>query len=661
MHRSLSGAAAAATTLALAVGAPAARAGDPIMPLSDVKPGMQCQGRTVISGIEPVPFDATVISVEGGPRPIDAQILVRVSGEGVAVGGIAEGDSGSPIYCPGADGVMRVIGAVAYGIGQYDNTVGGVTPIEAMLSEPTITSAPAAPVIGITPGSGAGSSSASTGKTSTAATSKKARKTKAKASAAKASTTRKTSKTATATTTTTTKTTSTSPLATDPNQIPLMLSGPRGALAARFTNAAAKAGIRLIASPQASAYGTAPDGGYLKPGDAVQATQVFGDVSAGAIGTVTYVDGPRVYAFGHPFNGTGPARLQMERAQISTIIDSPSIADQASYKQGSALGPVGTIGFDGTAGITGLLGAAPASIPVAATIKDASGTVIQQANANVVDERGVRGGGTGSLLGLAAAANAGTALQRLTTQQAVGGAARACTTIFLKNGLKPLSECVDSVTPQPSSDGGVETGAAGAVSAAIDPLTTAERFLDLVDHVQVDITYRKEADDAEIVKVIVPSHPQAGSTVTARVIVVQGSSGARREIPVKLKIPRAAAGERTGLVITGDTIDTSGNAASSDSSSSDAIDLTFSDDDGTPAPKSVKGLRSLYTTDGESGLRAIIAPGTGGKTILDGIEGSEDSQLSDDEVAAYQATAKLVWELPAVQLSGGASATITPR
>jgi hypothetical protein len=203
---------------------------------------------------------------------------------------------------------------------------------------------------------------------------------------------------------------------------------------------------------------------------------------------------------------------------------------------------------------------------------------------------------------------------------------------------------------------------AEAVSSAIDPLTTAERFLDLVDHVSVDITFRKEADDAEIVKLIVPPHPRAGSTVTARVIVVQGSSGARREIPVKLHIPLAALGERTGVVITGDTIDTSGSSDDSSSSDSSSIDVIFSDDGSdSPSPKSVKGLRSLYNTDGESGLRAIIAPGTSGKTILDGIEGADDSQLSDDEVAAFQSIAKLVWQLPSVQLSGGASATITAQ
>jgi hypothetical protein len=623
MHRSLSGTAAAAVLLALGLAAPAAHAADPIMPLTDVRAGMQCTALTVISGLEPVSFDATVISVEGGPRPVDAGIVMRFSGDAVANGGIAEGFSGSPVYCPDPSGVMRNIGAVAYGIGQYDNLVGQVTPIEAMLAEPTSADAPSAPLIGNAPAT----------------------------SASKA----KSKKSATAAVATTTKTTT---AATDAHAIPLTLSGPRGALASVFSNAAAKAGKRLLVSPLATR-AQAPAGG-LKAGDAVAATQVYGDVSAGAIGTVTYVDGDKIYAFGHPFNGTGAARLQLERAQISTVINSPTIADQASYKLGSAVGPVGTINFDGVSGVAGLLGAAPPSIPVGTTIKDAGGTVIQQATANVIDERAVRGGGTADLLGLGAAANAGTALQRLTTQSAIGGSARACTTIFLKNNEKPLSACVDTVVARPTSDGGVETGVADAVAAAVAPATSVERFLKLVDHVQTDITFRKEADDAEIVKIIAPKHPKAGSSTTVRVVVVQGSTGDRREIPVKVRIPRSGAGHRTGIVIVPDAIDAL--APSDGSSDPTSIDELFADDSDTgEAPKTLDALRALYTTAGISGLRAIVAPGIGGADIRAGINGDDSSNLDDTEVAELMSHAKLVWQLPSVLLSGGASVTVTPR
>lgn len=59
-----------------------------------------------------------------------------MSGPAVDSTGVAEGFSGSPVYCPDAFGVMRNAGAISEGIGQYGNNVALVTPIEQMLGEP---------------------------------------------------------------------------------------------------------------------------------------------------------------------------------------------------------------------------------------------------------------------------------------------------------------------------------------------------------------------------------------------------------------------------------------------------------------------------------------------------------------------------------------------
>ena len=603
----------AAALLLLAIAAPAARAGEPIMPLSDVRAGMGCQGATVVSGLEPVPFDVQVISVEGGPRPSDASIIVRVSGEVVAATGIAQGFSGSPVRCPGPDGTPRIIGAIAYGIGQYDNMVGGVTPIEAMLAMPTLGLAPATPAIGQAPA--------------------------AKSVPAKVARRAATSATA-------------SSRAAAP-RLPLMLAGPRGALSAAFTKAAAKAGIPLVVTAQGRRSQTAAAGG-LKPGDSIAATSVFGDVDAYALGTVTYVDGPNVYAFGHPYNGTGPSRILMERAQVSTVIASPTIADQSSFKVGSPVGAIGTLGFDGGFGVGGLLGAIPGTIQVKATVRDAGGAVVQEATASVVDERPVRGGQTADLLPVAAAANAGTALQRLTKQPALGGSARACTTVHLKGGAKPLSQCVDTIVPKPTAEGGVETGVADAVGSAVAPMTSAARFLGLVDRVDVDVRLRAEADAAEIVKLVTPSRVRAGWDATIRVVVVQESTGKRREIPVKVRIPRYAAGQSTGIVILADALDA---AAATEVS----LDELFAEEDAPAAPKSLAELRKAYTPAGLSGLRALVVPGVPGSAVKGALTGSEDSDLDEDDLAELASRAKLVWELPSVALSGAVSATVTPR
>jgi hypothetical protein len=115
----------------------AAAAADPILPLSDVQPGMQCTGETVISGTTISSFAVNVLNVVQAP-PLGVRILVSVSGPAVDASGVAFGFSGSPIFCPAPDGTPSIAGAISEGIGQYGNNVVLATPIQAMLGEPVL-------------------------------------------------------------------------------------------------------------------------------------------------------------------------------------------------------------------------------------------------------------------------------------------------------------------------------------------------------------------------------------------------------------------------------------------------------------------------------------------------------------------------------------------
>jgi hypothetical protein len=115
--------------------APSARAGDPIMPTSQVKPGMRCTAYTVVRGTEITTFDAEVVDVVSS-RPYAPSIVVRVSGPAVSDGGVAAGFSGSPVYCPDEAGTARNIGAVAGVLGDEGNELALVTAIEEILREP---------------------------------------------------------------------------------------------------------------------------------------------------------------------------------------------------------------------------------------------------------------------------------------------------------------------------------------------------------------------------------------------------------------------------------------------------------------------------------------------------------------------------------------------
>ena len=96
--------------------------------------------------------------------------------------------------------------------------------------------------------------------------------------------------------------------------------------------------------------------GPLREGDAISVSLVGGDLEMGATGTITHIDGDRVYAFGHPFFGLGPSQFPMTRAYVSAML--PSL--MSSFKI-SAMGDViGTMQQDRATAIAGTLGKGPA-------------------------------------------------------------------------------------------------------------------------------------------------------------------------------------------------------------------------------------------------------------------------------------------------------------
>lgn len=92
-----------------------------------------------------------------------------------------------------------------------------------------------------------------------------------------------------------------------------------------------------------------------------------GPVALGAIGTVTYVDGDTVLAFGHPFLDAGPERLLMSDAHITTVVSAPIKGE--SYKLGEAGNVQGMITGDRRDGVVGRLGR-PDAVSIVADARD---------------------------------------------------------------------------------------------------------------------------------------------------------------------------------------------------------------------------------------------------------------------------------------------------
>jgi hypothetical protein len=94
-----------------------------------------------------------------------------------------------------------------------------------------------------------------------------------------------------------------------------------------------------------------------------------GDVSMAAEGTVTFRDGTRIYAFGHPFLSLGSSELAMSESSVVTVV--PNVNN--SFKLAVPKSMVGTMTQDRSTGVFGKLGQAPKMIPVKITLETSRG------------------------------------------------------------------------------------------------------------------------------------------------------------------------------------------------------------------------------------------------------------------------------------------------
>ena len=106
----------------------------------------------------------------------------------------------------------------------------------------------------------------------------------------------------------------------------------------------------------------------LAPGSAVGVAVSYGDFSVGATGTVTAVDGKRVLAFGHPFLHKGNVNYFMTDAKVVGTISGPT----DGMKIASIGNIIGRINQDREAGVAGIIGAFPESVPMRVRVKDTS-------------------------------------------------------------------------------------------------------------------------------------------------------------------------------------------------------------------------------------------------------------------------------------------------
>jgi hypothetical protein len=338
-----------ALLLFLAAGLPAQSA---MFPVDDIRPGMVGIGRTVFEGDRLDEFRVHILGVLRnviGPRR--DLILARLDGGPLANAGVIAGMSGSPVYIDG-----RLVGAVSYSLGQFaKEPIAGITPIAEMIDAATLP-APrreAARVELPMPLTQEG----------LAASLRQAFSWIRPFAASPSDVQVFGDATINAGISTMLR-----PIAT-----PLTMGGFDASVIDPVAGAFREQGFVPVMAGSAQVVSAQRPGARaplpLRPGDPVGVALMSGDLELGATGTVTNVDGNKVYAFGHPFYGLGPTQFPMTRAYVHAIL--PSLL--SSMKIASTGEVIGTVSQDRATTIAGTLGPGPAMIPIKLTLNSERG------------------------------------------------------------------------------------------------------------------------------------------------------------------------------------------------------------------------------------------------------------------------------------------------
>jgi hypothetical protein len=328
--------------LALAALASDSKSNGTLMPVDEVRPGMKGYGMSVFQGTKPERFEVEVLGViKGVWGPKQNIVIARLSGPLVDRTGVFQGMSGSPVYIDG-----KLVGAVAYAFPFSKEPIAGITPIHEMIDiferadgEATRSSQRAS---FNTLMSQAASGPAAPGEQLTGRIGPQA---------------------ATNTPLIPYIGQTIAPIAT-----PVTFTGIPQSVLDKFADEFKKLGINPVAglgggstlSPMVKS-----DETTLLPGSSVNVQLVRGDFSLDAAGTVTYRNGDRIYAFGHPFLSSGKTAWPMAESSVVTVI--PNLNNSFKLATGGNL--VGSINQDRSTGIFGRLGDEPRMIPVRLSVR----------------------------------------------------------------------------------------------------------------------------------------------------------------------------------------------------------------------------------------------------------------------------------------------------
>ncbi|MBK9069681.1 MAG: hypothetical protein IPL79_01530 [Myxococcales bacterium] len=278
-----------------------AAAPPPLFPLAQVKRGQQGYGLTTFAGSTPEKFSIEVVSVMHNFLPKMDIILLKSSDPKLAVSGFWRGMSGSPIFVDN-----KLMCAFSYGFQFNKVAFGGCTPIAYMLEEGFVT--PRGTGVGAVDGPGISRSPTAAMGRLEFGQQMLATATSAPIAAA-------------------------SPAAPSPARptvegyyasVPLSISGASDGAFAYLQDALAPYNVTPMRAGGGGGTGSETGPTAFTMGGPISVIMIRGDMSAAGTGTVSYIDGDRVLAFGHPMFQSGEAYAPVATAEVHAVVAAAS-------------------------------------------------------------------------------------------------------------------------------------------------------------------------------------------------------------------------------------------------------------------------------------------------------------------------------------------------
>lgn len=300
-----------------------------IMKLSEIKPGMEGEGKTIFKGSNIESFKFKVLGILDKFVSDKNLIIAELFAPELNEGGVIAGMSGSPVYIDG-----KLIGSVSYGLSNFSKKpIAGITPIEDILK----ISAYGGPAANV--------------EISDIKVDFSKENVKHVAEAIQ------------------NELVSRMNFSPARNLTPIKLFASSSGFcpeAVRFMQGIFVPLQNLGIGADADKTKLSADLFTVRPADAVSIPLIRGDASYAATGTVTHVDGKKVYVFGHPFFNLGTVDFPLHRAEIISVV--PSYEN--SFKLATTRNMVGAVQQDRFSGVLAELGKTPYMIPLKIFLKN---------------------------------------------------------------------------------------------------------------------------------------------------------------------------------------------------------------------------------------------------------------------------------------------------